>query len=217
MSYSYEIYDGVNATANWINVTSMSEYELDFLQCPAVAPLFGFMGAAAAIVLSNVGAAYGTSRAGVGIMMSGISAPELLWQNLIPVIMAGVNAIYGLITAIMIINDLTTPSDSYLGQYSLYSGFAHLNAGLCVGLAALASGVAIGIAGDAGTRSIGYYDYFSKKYEVNAGGRRKKKSASGADQLFVSMVLIQVFAGNLALYGLITAIILLQSTYTCEY
>lgn len=41
-----------------------------------------------------MGAAYGTSKAGVGIMISGISSPDLVYKNLIPIIMAGVNGMY---------------------------------------------------------------------------------------------------------------------------
>ena len=49
--------------------------------------------------------------------------------------------------------------------------------------------------------------------------RRKhggKKKSGGGDKLFVSMVLIQVFAGNVALYGLIASILLSQQVYYCE-
>jgi V-type H+-transporting ATPase proteolipid subunit len=170
-----------------------------------------------------MGAAYGTAKAGVGIMISGISSPELIWKNLIPIIMAGVNGIYGLITAIIVLNQITTPMDGGLHRYSLYTGFAHLAAGLCCGLGGLGSGMAIGIAGDAGVRSCGAYDFESKKVVhkkgalvMGASWQKKKKSGNG-DQLFVPMVLIQVFAGNLALYGLITSIILTQTGYVCEY
>ncbi|EEC43571.1 predicted protein [Phaeodactylum tricornutum CCAP 1055/1] len=166
---------------------------MDFDQCPAIAPFFGFLGVAASTVFANMGAAYGTGKAGTGIMISGISSPDLIWKNLIPIIMAGVNGIYGLITAIIIINQIVTPTQDGLGTYSLYTGFAHLASGLCCGLCGLGSGMAIGLAGDAG------------------------KKAGGGDQLFVAMVLIQVFAGNLALYGLITSIILTQTSYVCEY
>jgi V-type H+-transporting ATPase 16kDa proteolipid subunit len=189
-----------------------------------------------------MGAAYGTSKAGVGIMMSGIGSPELIWKNLIPVIMAGVNGIYGLITAIVIVNHIPSPIKAGIHQYSLYSGFAHLAAGLCCGLGALASAMAIGIAGDAGVRSCGAYNYelnhhghrnvpggaytAAHKFAATAGGSAKSSSSNtkqsnhtkkGGDQLFVAMVLIQVFAGNLALYGLITSIIITQSSYTCKY
>jgi V-type H+-transporting ATPase 16kDa proteolipid subunit len=174
-----------------------------------------------------MGAAYGTARAGKGILIMGISSPDLVWKNLIPVIMAGVNGIYGLITAIIIVNEVLTPNVYGLGQYSLYTGFAHLSAGLCYGLAGLGSGMAIGIAGDAGVRCSGHFDFESKKSAHRArnglfgtnpsGNSKKKKAAGGGDQLFVAMVLIQVFAGNLALYGLITSIILTQTTYVCDY
>lgn len=177
-------------------------------------------------VILDMGAAYGTGKAGTGIMISGISSPDLIWKNLIPIIMAGVNGIYGLITAIIIINQIVTPTQDGLGTYSLYTGFAHLASGLCCGLCGLGSGMAIGLAGDAGVRGCGYYDFETKKVVKQrsggglAGGAtagRKKKKAGGGDQLFVAMVLIQVFAGNLALYGLITSIILTQTSYVCEY
>lgn len=172
-----------------------------------------------------MGAAYGTAKAGVGILVSGISSPDLIWKNLIPVIMAGVNGIYGLITAIIVLNQIITPMDGGIHRYSLYTGFAHLAAGLCCGLGGLGSGMAIGIAGDAGVRSAGYYDFESKKVFHKKGGfmmgghaaRPKKNKSGNGDQLFVAMVLIQVFAGNLALYGLITSIILTQTGYVCEY
>ena len=173
----------------------------------------------------DVGAAYGTARAGVGIMMSGISSPDLVWRNLIPVIMAGVNGIYGLITAIILIGSMAKPTATG-NTYSLYTGFGHLAAGMCCGLTAMGSGMAIGLAGDQSVRSCGALDYESKKLQVVAshhhhgagaggeGGGKKKKSGGG-DQLFVAMVLIQVFAGNLGLYGLITSIILSQANYIC--
>ena len=41
-----------------------------------------------------MGAAYGTTKAGCGIMISGISSPDLVYKNLIPIIMAGVNGMY---------------------------------------------------------------------------------------------------------------------------
>ena len=40
-------------------------------------------------------------------------------------------------------------------QYSSFSGFSHLAAGLACGLSSLAAGLAIGVVGDAGVRAIG--------------------------------------------------------------
>ena len=155
-------------------------------------------------------------------MISGISSPELVWRNLIPIIMAGVNGIYGLITAIILIGSMVTPTAAG-NHYSLYTGFGHLASGLCCGLTAMGSGMAIGLAGDSSVRACGAFDVESKKMQliqsiptVGGGeGGKKKKKAGGGDQLFVAMVLIQVFAGNLGLYGLITSIIISQATYIC--
>jgi V-type H+-transporting ATPase proteolipid subunit len=172
-------------------------------------------------IITDVGAAAGTAKAGVGIMRAGIKTPEQIWRNLIPVVMAGVNGIYGLITAIILVGAITRPSvGSNENKYSLYTGAAHLAAGLCCGLSGLGSGFCIGIAGDAAVQACGTFDV-----ELKMGSRRSKGSgvgvardkrlAGGGDRLFVSMVLIQVFAGNIALYGLIASIILSQQVFYC--
>lgn len=153
-------------------------------------------------------------------MLSGIKSPELLWRNLIPVVMAGVNGIYGLITAIILVGSISGPQgDNGTYTYSLYTGAAHLAAGLCCGLSGLGSGMCIGIAGDAAVSACGTWDVDSKRPKSSRGGfgsaKDVKKKAGGGDKLFVSMVLIQVFAGNVALYGLIASILLSQQVYYC--
>merc|ERR1719420_2682947 len=109
---------------------------------------FGFMGLSSAIIFANLGAACGTAKSGVGIMSMGVMRPDMVMRSIIPVVMAGVLGIYGLITAV-IINGHIDPAN----KYSAYSGYAHLGAGLTVGLSALAAGLAIGIVGDAGVRA----------------------------------------------------------------
>ena len=49
-------------------------------------------------------------------------------RSIIPVVMAGVLGIYGLITAVIINEKLNTPA-----SYAAYQGYAHLGAGLTVG------------------------------------------------------------------------------------
>jgi V-type H+-transporting ATPase 16kDa proteolipid subunit len=156
-------------------------------------------------------------------MYSGINSPDLVWRNLIPIVMAGVNGIYGLITAIVVLSAITSPSDDGVGRYSLHAGFAHLAAGFCCGLCGLGSGACIGIAGDAAIMGSGVYNVESKKSSFNSSGwklgssaKKTTKKSGGGENLFVAMVLVQVFAGNIALYGLITSIILSQQTYLCE-
>ena len=67
-----------------------------------------------------------------------VMKPELIMKCIIPVIMAGIVAIYGLVVAVVIGNGMTT-------SYTLYHGFLDMGAGLSVGLSGLAAGFAIGI------------------------------------------------------------------------
>ena len=60
------------------------------------------MGITAALVFCNMGSAYGTARAGVGISHVGISRIDLVYKSLIPVVMAGILGIYGLIIAVIL-------------------------------------------------------------------------------------------------------------------
>ena len=64
-------------------------------------------------------------------------------KSLIPVVMAGIIAVYALVIAVLIANNMD-PSKNY----SLFTGFMHLGAGLSVGMSGLAAGYAIGIVGD---------------------------------------------------------------------
>jgi F0F1-type ATP synthase membrane subunit c/vacuolar-type H+-ATPase subunit K len=91
-----------------------------------------------------------------------LAANKLL--DIIPVIMAGIIAIYGLVVSVLISNELAQ-------KQSLYTGFIQLGAGLSVGLAGLAAGFAIGIVGDAGVRGT-----------------------AQQPRLFVGMILILIFA-----------------------
>ena len=149
-------------------------------------------------------------------------------KSIIPVVMAGVLGIYGLIIAVIIANGgahraklaatkldrspppVTPPFPPHIPlrhvlrpavappaggvtQYSSFTGYAHLAAGLACGLSGMAAGIAIGIVGDAGVRA----------------------SAQQA-KLYVGMVLILIFAEALGLYGLIVGLILTSKTAPCQ-
>ena len=101
----------------------------------------------------DFGAAYGTAKAGYGICLVGIRKPELVYKSLIPVIMAGILGIYGLIVCVILRGAITTP-------YTIATGFKHLASGLCVGLSSLAAGLAIGLVGDTGVRCNAHKDIF---------------------------------------------------------
>lgn len=146
--------------------------------CPVYAPFFGAMGCASAIIFTCFGAAYGTAKSGVGISAMGVLRPDLIVKNVVPVIMAGIIGIYGLVVSVLISDNLTQ-------KLPLYTAFIQLGAGLSVGLAGLAAGFAIGIVGDAGVRG-----------------------SAQQPRLFVGMILILIFAEVLGLYGLIVALLM---------
>jgi len=91
--------------------------------------------------------------------------------DIIPVIMAGIIGIYGLVVSVLISNDLKQ-------EISLFASFIQLGAGLAVGLAGLAAGFAIGIVGDAGVRGT-----------------------AQQPRLFVGMILILIFAEVLGMWN----------------
>lgn len=82
------------------------------------------MGATAAVVFSGksiielssifihevlaLGAAYGTAKSGCGISAMAVMRPELIMKSVIPVVMAGIIAIYGLVVAVLIANGIET-------------------------------------------------------------------------------------------------------------
>ena len=142
---------------------------------------FGYMGIASALVFANLGAAYGTAKAGVGICAMGVLKPDKIIKSVIPVIMAGILGIYGLIVAVILGQKIGS-------DYTFKKGYSHLASGLCCGLSSLGAGIAIGIGGDAGVRALGQ-----------------------TDRIFVGMMLILIFAEALGLYGLIVSLILSTS------
>ncbi|KAF7904536.1 hypothetical protein EAF00_001870 [Botryotinia globosa] len=159
------------------------------------------MGCCCAIVLSNIGAAYGMARSSIGISAVSVMQPQNMIRStpsiivpsslyppsnhsnpttdLLPIILSSVLSIFGLITSILIASTLVAPS-------ALHTNFLHLAAGLSVGLSRLASGFSIGVIGDAGVRG-----------------------AAMQPKMFVGMALVLIFAEGLGLYGLIVALLMI--------
>ncbi|KAI8906248.1 hypothetical protein EDD86DRAFT_228445 [Gorgonomyces haynaldii] len=148
--------------------------------CPYFASFLGFAGAGSAMILPAFGAAFGTAKSGIGIAGVGVAKPELMMRSLIPVVMAGIVGVYGLVVAVLIANDMDSGK-----PYSLFAGAVHFASGISTGFCGIAAGYAIGQVGDAGVRSFLYQP-----------------------RMFVGMVLIMIFAEVLGLYGLIVSLIL---------
>lgn len=144
------------------------------------AAFFAYMGVASGLVFANLGASYGTAKAGVGIASLGVIDSSKIFKSLIPIIMAGILGIYGVIVAVLL-------SSKAKNTDKMSDGYRYLGAGLCCGLSSLASGLAIGVAGDAGVRAY-----------------------AQTDAIFVGMILIMIFAEAIGLYGMIVAIIMMS-------
>ncbi len=95
------------------------------------AGFFGFLGVACALVFANLGAAYGTAKSGVGISSMGVLKPDLIIKSVIPVVMAGILGIYGLIVSVILIQKIE------YSKYTFYKGYAHLASGVCCGFSSL--------------------------------------------------------------------------------
>merc|ERR1712051_338366 len=146
-------------------------------------------GVVSALVFANLGAAYGTAKSGVGIVSVAVLKPDLLFRSIIPVVMAGVLGMYGMIIAILVKGqfsqvEYSKANDPTQWTYNYYMGYKHLGAGLCCGLSSLAAGLCIGVVGDAGVRGNAQRD------------------------ILIALILMMIFAEALALYGFIVAIVL---------
>ena len=112
------------------------------------------------------------------------STSSKITKSLIPIIMAGILGIYGIIVAVLLNSAVANVAEK---DITARLGYKLLGAGLCCGLSSLAAGLAIGVAGDAGVRAY-----------------------AQTDGIFVGMILILIFAEAIGLYGLIVAIIMSQ-------
>merc|ERR1719362_1194781 len=151
---TYETYDG--SSFNW----------------------FAWGGVALAMTFSNLGTAYGTAKSGMGIASLSVTRPHLAFKSIIPIIMAGILSIYGLIIAVLLSGNISTESQT------AYSSFMQLSAGILSGFSNVAAGYAIGLVGERGV----------KYYAIN-------------ENIFVALILILIFAEVLGLFGMITSII----------
>lgn len=157
-------------------------YTTEPVLAPPYASYIGMAGIFSAMVFATMGAAYGTMKSGVAIAGIGQYRPELVMKALIPIIMSGIIAVYGLVVAVLITQEINPPPSH---SYSLFAACCHLAAGLSVGLCGIAAGFAIGKVGDAGVRAF-----------------------MDEPRVYVGMVLILIFGEVLGLYGLIVGLIL---------
>ncbi|EAY19494.1 V-type ATPase, C subunit family protein [Trichomonas vaginalis G3] len=147
--------------------------------CPAVAPFFSYLGIGIALAFTGIGSGYGTAKSAIGVFAACAIHPEFIYKGLLPVVMAGIVGIYGLVAAVIINPKVASE------KFHLFDSYAHLAAGISVGLCGLASGMCIGVAGDAASRVM-----------------------AEKPQLLMGAMLVLIFGEVLGLYGFIVACIL---------
>ncbi|KAH0483496.1 MAG: hypothetical protein KVP17_005328 [Porospora cf. gigantea B] len=158
--------------------------------------LWASLGTSTALGFSVLGAAWGIFVAGSSIVGAAIKAPRIRSKNLVSVIFCEAVAIYGVIIGILLsqanpgLPDWVpneSPSTVQCAE-AIHAGWCFFCVGLTVGLSNLFCGLCTGIAGSG----------------CALGDAQRP-------DLFVKMLIVEIFASALGLYGVIVGIVMQTS------
>lgn len=200
-------------------------------------------------IFGSVGSSLGIVLISPPLLTLSIEQPKLLTKCLMPIVMSGVVAVYGLIVSVVLLGSIPSPfaDKSSPGgvsrTYSLYSSQTHLFAGMLCGLTAAAAGWCIGIVGRAFVGTLCWHTGGEDVKQSISGGRggrnvdersgllandgmaekrysppqseneshapapHHEANGRGFNAVYSGMLVTCIFAEAIALYGMITAII----------
>lgn len=162
-------------------------------QC--INPYFwSYLGVGIALGFSIIGAGWGILLTGSSLLGAAVKAPRIRAKNLVSVIFCEAVAIYGVIMAIILETKLTSPDEEGFCPFGeargpkctsiIYSGYCILAAGITVGLSNLACGITVGVTGS---------------------GAALADAQDG--NMFVKVLIIEIFGSALGLFGVIVGIV----------